>query len=397
MTIGGNLVNGPGGFISVRARENPARLTVNGNLTNAGFISLRGGGSLDVAGTIFVQSGGEFRIEPPTTGFETFRMTAERIDFAAGTRFGARGTVFADLVDRGIFAPGSSPGLVTINGDVTFTDTAELQFEIAGTTAGTEFDRLDQITRATDAGVVLAGRLTATILNGFQVTGSQSFTIISSDRPITGAFNNVPSGGRISTTDGSGNFLVTYAGQNTVTLSAFQPGPLALQTLGAFSRKMHGALGPFDIPLPLTGAPGVECRSSGGSHSIVFTFSNDIVSGNAAVTAGTASVVGSPTFSGNTMTVNVTGVADVQQIAVTLSGVTDRFAQVLPTTVVTMNVLAADTNGNKTVNATDIGQTKAASGTPVTSANFRQDVTPNGSITASDIGFVKSRSGANLP
>jgi hypothetical protein len=42
------------------------------------------------------------------------------------------------------------------------------------------------------------------------------------------------------------------------------------------------------------------------------------------------SVAGSPTFSGNTMTVNVTGVADVQRIGVTLSGVTDSFAQVLP-------------------------------------------------------------------
>jgi hypothetical protein len=109
------------------------------------------------------------------------------------------------------------------------------------------------------------------------------------------------------------------------------------------------------------------------------------------------SVAGSPTFSGNTMTVNVAGVADVQRIGVTLSGVTDSFAQVLPDVTVSMNLLTGDTNGNKTVNATDVGQTKASSGTAVTSANFRQDVTPNGSITASDLGLVKSRAGATVP
>jgi hypothetical protein len=397
MTIGGNLFNGPGGFISVRARENPARLTVTGNLTNAGFISLRGGGSLDVAGTIFVQAGGEFRIEPPTTGFETFRMTAERIDLAAGTRFGARGTVFADLVDRGIFAPGSSPGLVTINGDVTFTDSAELRFEIGGTAPGTQFDRLDQITRATDTGVMLGGRLAVTIIDGFQVNSGHTFTIITSDRPITGAFHNVASGGRITTTDGAGNFLVTYAGQNTVTLSGFQAGPLPLQLVGAFSRKMHGTVGPFDIPLPLAGVPGVECRSSGGNHTLVFSFSNPVTAGQAAVTAGTGMVAGTPTFAGERMFVEVTGVADVQQITVGLSGITDSFGQTLPPAAVAMNLLAGDTNGNKTVTASDIAQTKSASGGSVTSANFRQDVTPNGSITASDVGLVKSRAGFSVP
>jgi hypothetical protein len=137
--------------------------------------------------------------------------------------------------------------------------------------------------------------------------------------------------------------------------------------------------------------------SSGGNHTLVFSFSNDVVAGSASVTTGVGTIAGSPTFSGNTMTVNVTGVADVQRIGVTLSGVTDSFAQVLPDVTVSMNLLVGDTNGNKTVNATDVGQTKASSGTAVTSANFRQDVTPNGSITASDLGLVKSRAGASVP
>ena len=176
--------------------------------------------------------------------------------------------------------------------------------------------------------------------------------------------------------------------------NAFLAAPLQLTFVNSI--KAHGAAGNFGIFLPLTGEAGVECRSSGGSHTLVFFFNNNVVSGSASVTSGTG-VAGSPTFSSNTMTVNLTGVADVQKITVTLSGVTDNTGGVLPDTSVSMNVLAGDINGNKIVNASDIGQTKAQSGAPVTAANFRQDVTPNGSINASDIGLVKSRSGQSVP
>ncbi len=173
----------------------------------------------------------------------------------------------------------------------------------------------------------------------------------------------------------------------------------ALQVTTAVSRKTHGGMGTYDIDLPLSGEPGVECRSGGanGDHTIVVTFSNNVVSGNAAVTTGAGSVSGSPTFSGNTMTVNVTGIADVEKAVVTLSGVTDSFAQVLSDTTVNMNVLLGDTNGNKSVSSSDVAQTKAQSGVTVDGTNFREDVVANGLINSSDVGIVKSRSGTGLP
>ena len=170
-----------------------------------------------------------------------------------------------------------------------------------------------------------------------------------------------------------------------------------LQLMSAVSRKTHGAAGPFDVPLPLSGTPGLECRSSGGNHTLVFTFSNNVTAGSASVTAGTGSVSGSPSFSGNTMTVNLTGVTDVQQITVTLSGVTDSSAQILPNTSVSMNMLIGDTTGNKSVNASDVSQTKGQSGAAVMASNFRTDVTANGVLNASDVSLVKSRSGSALP
>jgi hypothetical protein len=179
-------------------------------------------------------------------------------------------------------------------------------------------------------------------------------------------------------------------------IARFTPGS-TLQMTGAVSRKMHGAVGPFDVPLPFSGEPGVECRSSGGNHALVFGFTNNIVSGSATVTSGTGTAA-APTFSGNTMTVNLSGVADVQKITVTLNNVTDAAGQVLPSTAVSMNVLAGDTNANKQVNATDIGQTKAQSGVAVSAANFRLDVNASGgSINATDISLVKARAGSSVP
>jgi hypothetical protein len=174
----------------------------------------------------------------------------------------------------------------------------------------------------------------------------------------------------------------------------------ALALASAVSRKQHGVDGAiFDIPLPLSGTPGVECRTGGanGEHTIVFTFSNPIVSGSATVTSGTGTIPASPVFSGNTMTVALTGVTNAQMTTITVSNVTDSFAQVLPDTSVTAGFLLGDVNGNLSVNTSDLGLAKAQSGLPLDATNFRADVNANGAITASDIGQVKAQSGTFIP
>ena len=170
-----------------------------------------------------------------------------------------------------------------------------------------------------------------------------------------------------------------------------------LQILSAVSRMTHGSAGDFDVDLPLTGEPGVECRNGDGNHTLVVTFSNAVVSGDASVTEGIGSVAGSPTFTGNMMTISLTGVTDVQKLTVVLSNVTDSFSQVLPDTAVSMNVLQGDATGNKSVNASDVSALKSQAGQPVTSANFRDDITADGSISSSDIALTKSLVGHGLP
>ena len=82
------------------------------------------------------------------------------------------------------------------------------------------------------------------------------------------------------------------------------------------------------------------------------------------------------------MTVNLTGVADVQRLTVTVKQHDRQLCSSPARYALDVNMLIGDTSGNKTVSASDVGQTKAQAGVPVTAANFREDVIPNGSITA---------------
>jgi subtilisin-like proprotein convertase family protein len=181
-----------------------------------------------------------------------------------------------------------------------------------------------------------------------------------------------------------------FAGGWSMTITA--EGTPQLLLVSAASRKSHANAGEFDINLPLVGEPGVECRDGAGAHMLVFNFTNPIVSGNVSVTSGTATAW-PPTFTGNTMMVTLTEVTDVQTIGVTLTGVTDSFSQVLPNTVVQAHILLGDSTGNKTVNASDVGQTKAESGATVARRTFRTDFNTNGAINSSDVGQVKATSG----
>ena len=169
-----------------------------------------------------------------------------------------------------------------------------------------------------------------------------------------------------------------------------------MQLAGVVSRKTHGNAGTFDVDLPQTSAPGIECRSGGinKEYTLVFVFANNVTVQSATVASGVGSV---NTFSvnQNTVTANLSGVTTGQTIVVKLVGVSDG----LNTSDVqaTMGVLVGDTTVNGKVNASDIAQVQSQSGHLVTSENFREDVTVNGTINSSDIALVQSQSGMGLP
>ena len=154
------------------------------------------------------------------------------------------------------------------------------------------------------------------------------------------------------------------------------------------SRKNHGT-GVFEIPLPLAGNPGVECRSGGanGEHDVVFKFAAPFTQNATATWGGNPAIVST---AGNEVTVHCSGIANGQMVPVTLNSVAGNFS-------VQMGVLLGDTNGNHTVTSSDISQTKLQSGQAVTQSNYREDVTVNGVVNSTDISIVKSSSGTALP
>jgi hypothetical protein len=166
---------------------------------------------------------------------------------------------------------------------------------------------------------------------------------------------------------------------------------------GVVSRKMHGSAGTFDIGLPLSGTAGVECRRGGetGTYQIVFNFASPVVFDGATIKEGIGSVSGTSGSGTSSVSINLTGVASGQRLTVALLGASHGSSK--SDFSVAMAVVVGDTSGNGVVNASDVAQTKAQSGSGVTTSNFREDVTADGAMDASDVGLVKSMSGTALP
>jgi len=171
---------------------------------------------------------------------------------------------------------------------------------------------------------------------------------------------------------------------------------VVMQLTGVVSRKTHGVAGTFDVDLPSTGLPGIECRSGGvtNAHTFVFTFTNNVSVQNATVTDGIGSVINF-TVVGNAVTVNLTGVTNAQTITVTLASVSDGVNT--SDVEAAMGILLADTDGDGFVDAIDTSQTKSQSGIAVINSNCREDVNVDGFIDSIDTALVKSKSGTFLP
>ncbi|MEO5720501.1 MAG: dockerin type I domain-containing protein [Chthoniobacterales bacterium] len=163
--------------------------------------------------------------------------------------------------------------------------------------------------------------------------------------------------------------------------------------MSAVSRKVHGGAGTFDIDLPLTGTPGLECRSA-ASYQVVVGFAGPVTLSGFTVSGGASP--GGFSVNGSEVTLDVVpSGAGGKRLVITLQNVT--VGSATGNIDIPMNLLLGDTTGNGTVNASDIGQTKAQSGQVPSAGSFRTDVNVNGVINASDIGLVKSNSGSNLP
>jgi len=188
-----------------------------------------------------------------------------------------------------------------------------------------------------------------------------------------------------------------YNGSESITESVrnvFLLPPVPTQVV---SRKLYGEGIPFDIPLPLSGNSGIECRSGGASNNygVVFIFPNAVTFASASITAGTGTVSSTSGSGTTTVTVNLTGVSNAQRITVTLLGVNNGTST--GDVGVPMGVLVGDSNGDGFVNSGDALQTRNRSGQITDTTNFRSDVNTDGLVNSGDTTVVRARSGTSLP
>ena len=206
--------------------------------------------------------------------------------------------------------------------------------------------------------------------------------------------------------------LYNVAGVYTVSLTVTGPGGSNTQTrtgyvtitapsgapvsVGAVSRKTHGAAGVFDLQLSTVVLnPTTEPRL-GPAQQIVFQFNKTVTGGVATVTAGTA-VVGTTSFAGNQMTVNLTGVANAQYVTVTATSVTAADGGIGGTASIRVGYLAGDVNQSRVVTFSDLVLVNAQLARPVTAATFLLDVNASGSLTFSDMTVVNANLARSLP
>ncbi|MDQ6913981.1 MAG: thrombospondin type 3 repeat-containing protein, partial [Verrucomicrobiota bacterium] len=237
-TVNGNLTNY--GYILIRERTGTgetASLTVGGSLTlkSTGFLTIEGNATLNGNGGMLVdrQSGLDMGGQPNVNTLYTTKLQIKNgIEFRGAFLTGT-GTIFADLIftqGGSVFSPGHSPGQMVVNGSLAFDTPTHFKIEIGGHTPGTEYDQVIQHSTGS-GGVTLNGVLDLSIVNGFQssIANSDSFSILTSDVPLSGAFTNVASGSRVNTVDGAGSFRVDYSGTSVV-VSQFQGAPLPIIT-----------------------------------------------------------------------------------------------------------------------------------------------------------------------
>ena len=169
--------------------------------------------------------------------------------------------------------------------------------------------------------------------------------------------------------------------------------PPVLQS--AASRKVHGGAGTFDLPLGLAVTnPTTEPRQ-GPAQTIVFTFDKPIIAATPSITEGVATA-GTPTFSGNSVIVPLTGVSNKQYVSISLSNVTSSDGGTT-TAVVRVGFLLGDVNQNRVVTVSDLVLVNAAIAHVVTPANFLKDVNANGFLTVSDTLIVNNNITKALP
>jgi len=162
------------------------------------------------------------------------------------------------------------------------------------------------------------------------------------------------------------------------------------------SRKVHGSAGTFDLTLLVGGTTRTIEPRLGGASQLVFTFSEPIVATDGAIGGNEFSIsnatYSSATISGNTLTLNLSGVANARYAMISFTGLTGLSGNLVGgSTTLTVGNLLGDVNQNGSVTGSDQLLVKSRLLQPITSSNFLADLNLNGSVTGADQLLLKSK------
>lgn len=213
--------NSTGKFIAAAGSQKGDRQVWTMPIASNGSLTKTGGGTLVLLGNATFQRGvtveqGELRVDGTLTG--------SSIEIGQNGNLSGNGTIVSNLLSRGQISPGQSPGLLTINGDLTLAAGSQTNIEIDGRIAqdgAGGFDRISVL--GVNRAVAIGGTL-APVLRGITGAASNNFTPKLGDSfrfldvangTITGSFagltqpgSGLAAGTRFDVVYGTGNLLL---------------------------------------------------------------------------------------------------------------------------------------------------------------------------------------------
>jgi hypothetical protein len=227
-----------------------------------------------------------------------------------------------------------------------------------------------------------------------------AWSIVNSPNPTQYNFLNA-----VTCASASDCWAVGYHGGIAQTLIEHYSPVVQLNAL--VSRKVHGNADIFNIYLPLTGTPGIECRAPGhvpggaADHQIVFTFTNPLSAvGGASIISGTGSVASSYVdgTNANNYIVNLTGVANAKYLTVGLKNVSNSAGDFSSVVSVSMGVLFGDVNATGRTDSGDVTAVRNHTvSVPSDDQTARFDVNASGRIDAGDVTKTRNATVTILP
>jgi T5SS/PEP-CTERM-associated repeat protein len=177
----GTLMVQNGGKVSVSGASGDA--TIGELAGGIGSATVTGAGSSwSTTGALRVGLAGQGSLTVASGGI----VTASSIIVATTGTVHGDGTINGAVQNSGVVAPGISPGALHVSGSYTQSPAGQLQIELGGTTAGTQYDQL-----IVAGNLTLDGTLQASLINSFSPTVGNSFNIMSWTGSLSGAFATI--------------------------------------------------------------------------------------------------------------------------------------------------------------------------------------------------------------